>query len=180
MRGKITAPKGIITGAFNLRIAFLEEIELTASDVVAEVLEGDALGHDKDSFGGSGRNYHILCYIPDARAGKSRISVNKAGVDVTPVEITYDTIRTITPTWRTPVQRGSRIEIPVSFDAGIENLRKRNFRVSPAAAFQLYGAGDAYSLVLPVRVQVVSVFGTVWKSNGIQAEIEETKLGVGV
>lgn len=182
MRGVITAPKQIITGAFTILFSFIRELELTADDVVVEVLEGDALGCPKDNFGGSGANYHILCYIPDARSGKSRISVRKDGLDVDPVEITYDTVRTVVATWGTPIQRDAKVEVPVSFDVAIANLKKRNFRLSLPAPFQLYGAGDTYSLIIPESIVqrgvAVTVSGTVRKANGIRANIEAAVLEV--
>lgn len=179
MRGTISAPRGIITGAFNIRFGFIRPIELTAADVTVEVLEGDALGHTKDTFGGSGANYHILCYLPDGRSGKSRISVNKAGLEVEPVEIEYDTVRTVRATWGMPIQRGAKVELPISFGVAIENLKKRNFRFSQAVPFQLYGSGDSYSLILPSRTGlIVTVAGSVRKGNGVQAEIEEVSLEV--
>ena len=179
MKGVITAPQEMITGAFNIRFGFIRPIELTAADITVETLEGDALGHTKDSFGGSGANYHVLCYVPDARSGKSRISVVKDGLIVEPVEIEYDTVRTVRATWGTPIQRGAKVEIPISFGVAIENLKKRNFTFSCACPFQLYGSGDAYSLVVPNRTgQTVTVSGAVRKLNGVRAEIEETVLEV--
>lgn len=174
MQGVITAPKQIITGAFNVLFDFIREIELTAADVIVETLEGDALGHPKDSFGGSGANYHMLRYLLDERSGKSRISIRKEGIDVDPVVVTYDTVRTIHATSGTPIQRGSKIEIPISFTVAIENLKKRNFTFSPPGPFQLYGSGDTYSLVLRDRNGLtVTVSGAVRKSNGVRAEIVE-------
>ena len=156
IRGTLKAPQNTITGAFTIIISMIREMELTAADITVETLEGDALGHDKDTFGGSGANYHILCYIPDARSGKSRISINRADLDVEPVIVAYDTIRTVTPTFGTPVDRGQSIEIPITFDAPLIHLRKRNFKLTPAARFQLYGTGNAYSLVVSSTVQSVS------------------------
>ena len=172
MKGVITVPQGIITGAFNVRFDFIRELELTAADVVVETLEGDALGHPKDTFGGSGANYHILCYLPENRAGRSRISVNKEGLAVEPVEIAYDTVRTVRATWGMPIPRGAKVEIPISFSVAIENLKKRNFTFSCACPFQLYGSGNSYSLIVPQRTGLtVTVSGAVRKLNGVRAEI---------
>ena len=179
MKGVISAPRGIITGAFNIRFGFIRPIELTAADVTVETLEGDALGHTKDAFGGSGAHYHLLCYLPDGRAGKSRIFVNKAGLEVVPVVVEYDTVKTVIATWGTPIRRGAKLEIPIAFDVAIENLKKRNFTFSCACPFQLYGSGDTYSLVVPHRTgQTVTVSGTVRKMNGIRAEIQGGQLTV--
>ena len=93
--------------------------------------------------------------------------------------VTYDTVKTVTVKWGTPVQRGSRIEIPVFFDVAIQKLKKRNFKLSQPCPFQLYGSGEAYSLIVPNRTGLtVSVSGTVRKASGIAAEIEETTLEV--
>lgn len=173
MRGVITAPKQIITGAFNIRFDFIRPVELLQSDVRVETLTGDALGNPKDSFGGSGASYHILCYLPDARSGRSRISVVKTGLVVEPVIIEYDTVKTVRATWGVPIPRGTKVEIPISFGVAIEDLRKRNFRFSAAVPFQLYGSGDTYSLILPNRTGFsVTVSGTVRKSNGVRVDIE--------
>ena len=179
MIGVITAPKQIITGAFNILFDFIRPIDLTAADVVVETLEGDGLGHAKDNFGGSGVHYHILCYLPDARSGRSRISINKDGLDVEPVEVEYDTVRTVRVTWGTLIPRGTKVELPISFDVAIENLRKRNFRFSQPVPFQLYGSGGTYSLIVPARTGLqVTVLGTVRKSNGVSAEIQGEQLTV--
>lgn len=181
MKGVITAPRGIITGAFNVRFDFIRPIDLTAADVVVETLEGDALGHGKDSFGGRGASYHILCYLPDARSGSSRISVVKDGLVVEPVIVEYDTVKTVRATWGTPIPRGTKLEIPISFSVAIEHLKKRHFTFSePGFPFQLYGSGDTYSLVLPNRTEfTVTVSGAVRKANRVRAEIQESLLEVG-
>jgi len=173
MRGVITAPNKIITGAFTLLFSFPSDIDLTAADIQVETLEGDALGHAKDSFRGRGNHYHLLCYLPDERAGKSRFSVTKPGVDVAPVVVEYDTVRKVVATWGTPVKQNRKIEVPLSFDASIRRLRKQHFLLFKRHQFQVYGTGDTYQLVVsaadaPFRV-VVS--GTVQKTNGLQAVI---------
>ena len=171
MKGVITVPKQIITGAFNVRFDFIRPIDLMAADVTVETLEGDALGHEKDSFGGSGASYHILCYLPDARSGRSRISVVKDGLDVEPVIVEYDTVKMVRATWGTPIPRGTKVELPISFGVAIQNLKKRNFRFSPAIPFYLYGSGDAYTLSIIAKETRVSIRGLVKKSNGTDAVI---------
>lgn len=178
MRGVITAPRSIITGAFNVRFDFIRPIELLHSDVRVETLQGDALGNPKDSFGGSGAHYHMLCYPPDNRSGRSRISVIKDGLEVEPIESEYDTIRTVRPTWGSPIQRAGKVELPLTFDVAIEDLRKRNFRFTAAVPFQLYGSGTTYSLIVPRRRFQVTILGKLRKSNGVQVTIEETDLEV--
>ena len=185
MRGVITAPKKVVTGAFTLLFSFPSDIDLTPADIQVETIEGHALGHAKDNFGGSGKHYHLLCYLPDERSGKSRFSITKAGVNVKPVVVEYDTVRTVTATWGTPVKRNRQIDIPVTFDTPIKRLRKQHFSVSePRCPCQLYGRGDAYELVVsPSRAVTrfqVTISGTVQKVNGLEAVIEETVLEVEV
>lgn len=182
MRGVISVPSGIITGAFNIRLTFIREIELTADAIHVETLEGDALGHEKDNFGGEGKDYHILCYLPDERKGKSRISVVKEGVDVPPVIVEYDTVRSLTPVWGTPVKRNAKIEIPLTLPEAVTGLRKQNFSVSEAVPCFLYGSGHTYQFVVaPSPAQTdfsVSVAGRVRKMNGLRADIQRTILEV--
>ena len=185
MRGVITAPKKVITGAFTLLFSFPSEIVLTPTDIKVETLEGDALGHAKDSFGGGGNHYHLLCYLPDERSGKSLFSVTKAGVDVKPVVVEYDTVRTVIATWGTPVKRNRQIDIPVTFDTPIKRLRKQHFRFSePRCPCQLYGQGDTYDLVVsPSRAVTrfqVTISSTVQKTNGLKAVIAAEPLKVEV
>ena len=183
IRGVITAPTKIITGAFTLRFSFWRDVELTMADVRVETLEGDALGHSKDCFSGSGSNYYIRCHLLDERkrTGKSRISVTKAGVDVEPVIVVYDTVRTVTATWGTPIQRGSKLELPIAFDVPIQKLKKRNFRCSQPCPYQIYGADSDYALVVPRRTGLtLTAYGTVRKANGIPAVIETAVLEVNV
>ena len=176
MRGVISAPKKIITGAFTVLFSLQREIDFSMADISVRTLEGDDLGHAKDTIGGSGANYHLLCYIPDARKGKSRISVVKEGLEVNPVVVEYDTVREVSVVWGTPIKRGSKLEIPITFDIPIQNLKKRNFRVSYPTAFQLYGSGDAYSLVIskPRARFTVSVSGKARKLNGLVVDIQES------
>ena len=174
MRGVITVPQKVVTGAFTLLFSFPLDIVLTSDDISVETLEGDDLGDKKDTFGGSGKHYHLLCYIPDARAGKSLFRVSKEGVDVKPVIVDYDTRRTVAPVWGKPILRGTQVEIRVTFPIAIERLKKRNFRLSPSASFQLYGTGDTYSIVIAnSNPRSVTVFGVVSKPSGIRVEIEQ-------
>lgn len=185
MRGVITAPKKVVTGAFTLLFSFPSDVPLTPADIKVEVLEGDALGHAKDSFGGSGNHYHLLCYLPDTRTGKSRVSVDRAGVNVEPVIVEYDTVRTVLADFGTPVKRNRKIDIPVSFDVPVKRLRKQHFRFSePRSPYELYGQGDDYDLVVSPPRGVshfeVTVSGTVEKLNGLMAAIVAVPLEVEV
>ena len=182
IRGVIIAPKKVITGAFTLRFSFWREIEFSMADIRVETLEGDALGHSKDCFSGSGANYYILCYIPDARSGKSRISVDKEGVAVEPVIVEYDTVKTVTATWGTPIRRGSKLELPIAFDVPIQKLKKRNFRCSQPCPYQLYGSDANYTLVIPSQISetpwTLTAYGTVQKANGIPAVVTVSSVSV--
>ena len=175
MIGVISVPGDIITGAFNVLFAFEANVNLIIDDIVFRTLEGDALGHTKDRLGGSGQNYHLICYIPDVRTGKSEISIDKAGVDADPVVAVYDTQETVAVTWGDPVVRDTVIEMPLTFADAVQNIKKRQFRIMPAHRFQMYGTGTNYTLVVQRRKLVnrfsVTVSGTVEKTNGIPVEL---------
>ena len=98
-----------------------------------------------------------------------------------PVEIAYDTVKVVKATWGTPVVSPQKTEIPISFDAPLQHLRKRNFRLSQALPFQLYRFGEGYKIVIPKRIQgvlSVQVLGSVVKESGVEAVIAESILEV--
>lgn len=173
--GTITAPQGIITGAFTILFTFQRPIDFSMADVEVETIEGDALGYGKDTFRGEGANYHVLCYLPDMRAGKSRISVSKADVSVEPVVVEYDTVNRIIATWGQPTHRSRRIEIPVTLDTAVRILKKRHFRVLPSAQYQIYGEGKDYILAFAKAPEMITIQGAVMKANGINAVIHASK-----
>lgn len=180
MEGVIAAPRKIITGAFSVLFTFVRGVDLTRDGVQVETLEGDALGHPKDSFGGSGVNYYMLCYLPDERQGRSRISVSNFAVPSVVVE--YDTLCWLTPVWGVPFQRNGHIEIPITFPQPIRQLKKRNFTLSRPLPFQIYGSDAVYSVVIPGTIGTdpftITVSGIVWKASDVRAEIRRTVLEV--
>lgn len=181
MKGVITAPKKVITGAFTVLFSFVRaERMLTFSDIRVETLEGDALGNPKDHLMTNGNDTALLCYLPDQRKGKSRIALSD-DFDVAPVIIAYDTIRTLTPVWGTPVRRHRNIEIPITLSEAVF-LRKQHFRTSAPMRCWLYGTGRDYQFVVaPSAAQKrfsVSVSGTVNRTNGIVAEIQAATVEV--
>ena len=107
--------------------SFQRPIIFSMADIEVETLSGDALGHGKDVFGGDGANYYVQCYLPDMRAGESRISVKKSGVSVASVVVRYDTRKVVFLTWGAPFQEGNRVEIPVLLDVPLRILKKRIF-----------------------------------------------------
>ena len=182
IRGVITAPSRVIRGAFNIRFAFSEWVDLTAADIQIETLLGDALGDPRDRIL-QGDNYHYVlqCYIRSAKQGFSRVSLKLPGVSVEPVDIEYDTVKVVTAKWGVPVKKGLLTEIPVAFDAELQHLRKRNFRFSQPLPFQLHRSGDDYCLRISKRFASplsVFVFGSVVKANEVEAVIEESVLEV--
>lgn len=184
MRGVITVPKKVITGAFTILFSFLRETDFTVDDFRVETVSGDPLGHHKDSFGGRDKNYHALCYLPEGTAGVSRISVVKDGVRVKPVVVEYDTVRTVTVAWAEPRQiKNNKIEIPLALDASVVNLRKSHFTLSRPLKFYLYGSGMEWTLVTaPTQLKKfrVSVSGSVVKHNGLVAAISGSDLAVDI
>ncbi|MYB92957.1 hypothetical protein F4054_23795 [Candidatus Poribacteria bacterium] len=182
MKGVITAPANIIKGAFTILFSFPSNIILTQADIIIETLEGDALGHAKDSFGGGGNHYHLLCYLPDEKLGKSRIHLNKNGVTVQPVDIAYDSVRTVIATYGVPIRRNRKIEIPITLDAPIKQLRKQHVLLSEPVPFRLYGNEATYQIVVsppPGLTQFkITISGTVEKTNEVQAVISEATLEI--
>jgi len=177
MRGVITAPANIIGGAFNILISFPSEVELSYADIFIETLAGNALGNKKDTFGGSGNHYFMLCYLADGLKGKCRIHV--LGHEVAPVEIEYDTVRTITVAYGDPIRRGRKTEIPFTLSDPVVNLRKIHFSLSRPAQKELYGAGTEYQIVVHGSTGFrVTATGTVKKENGLTATITEAVLDV--
>ncbi|MDE0013111.1 MAG: hypothetical protein OXU36_18345 [Candidatus Poribacteria bacterium] len=179
MRGVITAPANIISGAFNIHISFPSEADLAHADIFIETLEGDALGHEKDTFTGGSNHYHLICYLPDDRKGKSRIHV--LGHEVKPVDIEYDTIRSVILTWGTPSRSGKKTDIPFTLSDAVVNLRKQNFKLSKPARKVLYGTGNAYQLIVSMTDDFnVTSKGTVEKENGIVATLTAAVIEVEV
>ncbi|MDE0014750.1 MAG: hypothetical protein OXU51_01095 [Candidatus Poribacteria bacterium] len=180
MRGVISAPRHVVSGAFTVRVDFIREVELTPADIFIETLEGDPLGHTKDAFGGAGNRYHLLCYLPVDIRGKSRFTV--LGHEVEPIEISYDTRETVDVTWGTPFRRDGKpnqIEIPISLSEPVLNLRKHNFRCSAAARCDLYGTGSEYQLVVHSSAAfTVTATGTVEKADGLTATLTEAVIEI--
>ena len=181
IRGVITAPSETITGAFNIRFAFSEWVDLTADDIQIETLLGDPLGDPRDTLKGKDNHYMLQCYIPTAKRGMSRVSLKLAGVTAKPVDIEYDTVKAVIAEWGVPVKKGLRTEIPISFDAPLQHLRKRNFRLSQPLPFQLFLDGEGYRLVVSKRIEgvlSVRVLGSVVKESGVEGYIAESVLEV--
>lgn len=183
MRGVITAPTTVITGAFNVRFSFPQNVDFTADNFHVETLSGDALGDVRDHLKGNGNHYMLMCYIPTEKYGRSRVSldleVDGAPVDAKPVEIEYDTVRSIVPVWGTPIERGNKVEIPLTLPAPVVNLDKGNFQVSVPARCHLYGSGREYQFVVSATKDFdVMLLGRVRKENGLEAVIEATVIEV--
>lgn len=173
MKGVITVPKKIITGAFNIRFDFIRPIEFASDDVNVETLEGDALGHTKDSFTGEGMSYNVLCYLPEGIAGKSRVSV--PGHEVEPVEVVYDTFSEIDAIFLDPylLEPEKRVEVPIFLVDPVQRLRKANIKCSRPIPFQIYGEDSDWTLSLnapkaPVELEMV---GSIKKANGLRANL---------
>ncbi|MDE0398911.1 MAG: hypothetical protein OXL96_14035 [Candidatus Poribacteria bacterium] len=184
MRGIITAPQNLIKGAFTILFSFASDIVLTQADIIIEPIEGDALGHEKDTFGGSGGHYHLICYLPDARRGKSRIRIAKNGVTVEPVIVEYDTVQTVIVTYGDPIRRNRKIEIPITIDAPVKQLRKQHVQLSEAMPFSLYGNDDIYQILVSPPSDLtqfqITITGIVEKTNEVQAVIPAATLEVSV
>ena len=107
IRGVITAPNRVIRGAFSIRFAFSEWVNLTTDDIHIETLLGDALGDPRDCLlQGDNHHYILQCYIRSAKQGFSRVSLKLPGVSVEPVDIEYDTVKVVTAKWGVPIKKG--------------------------------------------------------------------------
>ena len=188
VRCVMTAREKTVIGKSNIRLTFARKIQgLDLSNVEIETVSGDPIGEDVTVWGRGG-DWYITCKIPDTCIGISEVSLTGSviangvieTIDARSVRIAYDTVKTVDVTFGSPIKRGRKIEIPVSFDTPIQHLKKRNFRFSRAIPFQLYGASDSYSLVLSDKGKplTVSVFGLVKKINGVDVKIMESVLEV--
>ena len=194
MRAVISVPKKIITGAFNIRVSLPKDVtDFTAAHLLIETVSGDGLGHAKDAFGGTGRHYHWTCYLPDVRTGTSRISlvgtVDGEPLLANPIDIVYDTVKTVTAAFGTPVREGSKLTLPFSVGTAIVGLTKKHFVFEQLDGeslarhrFQLYGQDAAYELVLTLggtgRFAVSVRNKPFFKLNGIQVSLTPVSVEV--
>ena len=176
----ITVQK-VVSGTFNILFSFPQEVYLTTDDFRIDLIEGDPLGDPRDKLTGSGKHWMCQCYLPTGIHGKSRIVLDMRGFSARPVEIEYDSMRTITATWLEPVITDQKTELSISFSCPLQHLRKINFKFSKPVSFQLYRVGELYQLVLSKKIRrgfSVTVGGKVVKQNGLKAVIEDNVLEV--
>ena len=181
IKGVISVPKKVITGAFNILFSFSDAVDFTVDNFSIQTLSGDRLGDPRDNLKGKGNHYVFQCYIPTGRCGRSRVVLDHPQVDDAAVDIEYDTVKVVNATWGTPLRSPQKTEIPVSFDCPLRHLRKRNFRLSQALPFQLYVVDEDYKLVIPKRIEgvlSVRVLGNVVKESGVEGYIAESVLEV--
>ena len=176
----INAPEKTITGAFTVLFAFSHPFRFIVDHIQVKTIEGVPLGDPRDNLKkGNDKHYALQCYVPPNTRGKSEISLDVPGVSVIPVEIMYDTMKVVVPEWGTPVVRGLATEVPLTFDAPLRHLRKRNFRLLPAVRYQIYRSDQGYKLSVKRRGGFsVIVSGQVIKSNGVEATIKRSVLEV--
>ena len=176
VRCVISAPKKIITGAFNILFSFSEDVDFTTDDFRIETLSGDPLGDPRDRLKGIANHFMFQCYIPTAKYGKSQVSLDMPGVSVEPVEIGYDTVRVVKATWGTPVVSLQKTDVLVLFDTPLQHLRKRNFLISKAMPFKIYRRGDGYLVSVQNRGVPFSieVAGLITKASGVDGYIEKS------
>ena len=175
MLGGIFAPQEILTGAFSVLFSFNRALDFSRDDIDIQTLEGDALGHTKDTFGGEGAHYYLQCYLQENQLGTSEISLKR--YHAAPVIVQYDTVRTLVPTFGKPFARNRKIEVPILLPAPIIGLKKKHFRVPEGIPYQVFGSGRAYQLLLSGS-GVVTLAGSVRKESGVKAQIVETTFEV--
>ena len=190
MLGGIFAPQEILTGAFSVLFSFNRALDFSRDDIDIQTLEGDALGHTKDTFGGEGAHYYLQCYLQENQLGTSEISLKR--YHAAPVIVQYDTVRTLVPTFGKPFARNRKIEVPILLPAPIIGLKKKHFRVPEGIPYQVFGSGRAYQLLLSgsaakarhhddsdrVPFAEVTLAGSVRKESGVKAQIVETTFEV--
>ena len=179
MLGTIFVKDGILTGAFPVLFSFNRQIpDFSRDDIEIKTLEGDALGHTKDTFGGEGKNYYLQCYLQENTSGRSEISVKRFQLE--PVVVCYDTVREVIVTAGKPFERNGQIEVPISVSASVLTLKKKHFQPPAGVRHQLYyGTEKTYALVLS-GPGTVTVSGTVEKANGVMARIKPRTVAVGL
>ena len=166
MRGNISVPEGVISGAFNVHIAFEKPVTgFSKSNIRVETLSGQPLGHPSDRFGGSGKDYHLLCYPPENSVGESRVTLqgkvtvlDESNEQIAlenvaaPREIMYDTMRFVTVTFGEALRVGDQVRLPLTLSAPVIGLKKKHFVLPeiPGMKTYLYGADAEYELVFVV------------------------------
>ena len=173
MLGTIFVKDGILTGAFPVLFSFnRRNPDFSRDDIEIKTLEGDALGHIKDTFGGEGTDYYLQCYLQEGLLGKSEIAVPR--FDIEPVIVSYDTVREVIVTAGKPFERNGQIEVPIAVSASVVTLKKKHFQPPAGIRHQLYyGTEKTYTLVLS-GPGTVTVSGNVEKANGVIARISVT------
>ena len=76
---------------------------------------------------------------------------------------------------------GRKVTVPLTLSSAIVVLRKSNVKLSHPGMLSIYGDRREYTLVMglpEVGVLVVTVFGSVQKSNGVSAKIVLSKLEI--
>ena len=176
MRGNITVPKGIISGAFNIRVSLPKPVQwFSISNILIETVSGQPLGHQSDRFGGNGKDYHLLCYPPEASIGETRFSLQGnvtvppentlETLEAVPRTVTYDTVRIVTVTFGAVVRTPKQIRLPIQLSTPVIGLTKKHFSFEQVSGtnlegtkIYLYGSDDAYELVFVPKIIDSSVF----------------------
>ena len=190
MRGNITVPKGIISGAFNIRVSLPKPVQwFSLSNILIETVAGQALGHPSDRFGGGGKDYHLLCYPPENAIGEVRFSL-QGNVTVppehtletlaaTPRILTYDTVRIVTVTFGAIVRTGKQLRLPIQLSTPVLGLTKKHFSFEQVSGTNLvgmktylYGSDDTYELVFVPKIIDSSAFRVSTASKQVRKQTD--------
>ena len=165
----LSAPRDIVVGASNVRIALAEDYALEASDMV---VSGDVPIESRVF--GAGRWWYYQFGVSEDETGEFTVGLSDA-FRAKPVVVAYDTVRSVEIRFGEAQWDGRRVSIPVSVSEPLIGLEKSCFRLRGVAGrCYLYGKDRAYELVIVPNEQSgvfrVSVARQVCKSNGIHVD----------
>lgn len=169
MKAILSAPKDIVVGTSNVRIALTEDYNLDASHVV---VSGDVPAGSRVF--GAGRHWYYQFKLVEGQAGAFTVGLSSA-FRATPVVVEYDTVRSVSIRFGTPRQEGRRVVVPISASHALIGLVKSCFRLTGASGrCYLYGRDREYQLVVIPNersgVFRVSVARQVCKASGIHVD----------
>ena len=182
MKAIISPPPSIITGIFNIRFTLAQSVDFGESNIVFRTLTGEPLG-GYYTLHGSGTTYQIVYYIPEGVKGMSQVSLVGNDIVSKPVNIEYDTQRSITVEVGDIDYQKSQVRVPLTLSEWVVGLTKKHFGVLTISGNSvnrmksyLYGKDDQYELVFIPNTYRRGVFDIqpirqVRKTNGLMVDM---------
>ena len=197
VRCVMTAPTQTVKGKFNIRLTFarnVQDLDLSNVDietVSGDPISGDPIGEDVRVWGEDG-NWYLTFKIPDARVGRSQITLTGSVIangaletlDAKAVTIDYDTRRSLMMHWGEIRYGKNQLTLPITFETDVIGLTKKHFRLTAVSGHSvsrlrcyLYGKDKDYELVFIPNgyrrgVFTVEIARPVHKTNGIRMDVE--------